>query len=69
MNWKKKPKEKAFENKKRKVSSGRPVDALREEAFWQMCEYFEENGDEQQTIAFLTEKCRDFLPVFCWAIQ
>ena len=58
-----KPKEKAFENKKRKVSSGRPVDALREEAFRQMCEYFEENDDEQQTIAFLTEKCRDFLPV------
>ena len=39
------------------------MDALREEAFRQMCEYFEENDDEQQTIAFLTEKCRDFLPV------
>ena len=58
-----KPKEKAFKNKKRKVSSGRPVDALREEAFRQMYEYFEENDDEQQTIAFLTELCRDFLPV------
>ena len=55
-----KPKEKAFENKKRKVSSGRPVDAVREEA---LCDYFEENDDEQQTIAFLAEKCRDFLPV------
>ena len=43
-----------------KVSSGRPVDALREEAFRQICEYFEENDDEQQTIAFLIEKCRDF---------
>ena len=43
-----KPKEKAFEIKKRKVSSGRPVDALREEAFRQMCEYFQENDDEQQ---------------------
>ena len=38
------------------------MDALREEAFRQMCEYFEENDDEQ-TIAFLTELCRDFLPV------
>ena len=39
------------------------MDALREEAFRLMCEYFEENGNEQQTIAFLTEKCREFLPV------
>ena len=35
-------------------------EAFREEAFRQMCEYFEENDDEQQTIAFLTEKCRYF---------
>ena len=60
---KRKPKEKGFENKKKKVSSGRTVDAHREEAFRQMCQYFEENDDEQPTIAFLTEKCRDFLPV------
>ena len=39
------------------------MDALRKEAFRQICEYFEENDDEQQTIAFRTEKCRDFLPV------
>ena len=58
-----KPKKKTLENKKRKVSSGRPVDALREETFRQMCDYFEENDDEQQNIAFLREKCRDFLPV------
>ena len=44
---KRKPKEKAFENKKRKVSSERPMDALREEAFRQMCECFEENDNEQ----------------------
>ena len=58
-----KRKEKAFENKKRKVSSGRPVDARREQDFRQMCEYFVENDDEQQTTAYLTEKCTDFLLV------
>ena len=39
------------------------VDALREDAFRQICEYFEENDGEQQVIALLTKKCRDFLPV------
>ena len=38
------------------------MDALREEAFRQMSEYFEENADEKQNIVFLTEKGRDFLP-------
>ena len=51
------------EQEEKSFVSGRTVDALREEAFRQMCEYFEENDDEQQTIAFLTEKCRDFLHV------
>ena len=51
---------KPFKRAKRSESAGRPKELTARQAFLKVAEYFEENDDEQKTIADLVEKMREY---------